>query len=37
MSQRPLPTSKNFLEAKQDFDRIPVIHVFDAFNYFALL
>jgi len=37
MSQRPLPTSKNFLKAKQDFDQILVIHVFDAFSYFALL
>jgi len=37
MSQRPLPTFQNFLEVKQDFDRIPIIHVFYAFNYFALL
>jgi hypothetical protein len=37
MSQRPFITSKNFLEARQDFDQIPTIHVFYAFSYLALL
>jgi hypothetical protein len=37
MSWRPLTTSEDFLEAKQDFDQIPVVHVSYAFNYFALL
>jgi hypothetical protein len=37
MSQRPLTTSKDFLEARQDFDHIPAIHVSYAFNYLALL
>jgi len=37
MSQRPLPTSEDFLEAKQDFDQIPTIHVSNAFSYLALL
>ncbi len=37
MSRRPFITSKNFLEARQDFNQIPTIHVFYAFSYFALL
>jgi hypothetical protein len=37
MSQRPFITSKDFSEARQDFDQIPTLHVFYACNYFALL
>jgi hypothetical protein len=37
MSQRPLITSEDFLKAKQDFNKILAIHVYDAFNYLALL
>ncbi len=37
MSRKPLTTSEDFLEAKQDFDQIPIIHVSDAYNYLALL
>jgi hypothetical protein len=37
MSQRPLITSEDFLEARQDFDQIPAIHVSYASTYFALL
>jgi hypothetical protein len=37
MSQRPLTTSENFLEARQDFDQIPSIHVSYASSYLALL
>jgi len=37
MLRKPLTTSKNFLEAKQDFNHIPAIHVFYAFSYLALL
>jgi hypothetical protein len=37
MSQTPLTTSKDFSEAKQNFDQIPVVHVFDASSYLALL
>jgi hypothetical protein len=37
MSQRPLNTSKDFLEAMQDFDQIPTVHVSYAFSYLALL
>jgi len=37
MSQRPLTTSEDFLEARQDFDQIPTIHVSYASNYLALL
>jgi hypothetical protein len=37
MLRKPLTTSEDFLETKQDFDQIPVIHVSDAFSYLALL
>jgi hypothetical protein len=37
MSRRPFTTSKDFLEATQNFDQIPAIHVFYAFSYLALL
>jgi len=37
MSRRPLTTSEDFLEAKQDFDQTPTVHVSYASNYFALL
>jgi len=37
MSWKPLTTSKNFLEARQNFDQIPAIHVYYASNYLALL
>jgi hypothetical protein len=37
MLWKPLTTSKDFLEARQDFDQISAIHVFYAFSYFALL
>jgi hypothetical protein len=37
MSHRPLTTSKDFSEARQDFDQIPTIHVSYASSYLALL
>jgi hypothetical protein len=37
MLQRPLTTSEDFSKTKQNFDQIPVIHVFYASSYFALL
>jgi hypothetical protein len=37
MSWRPLTTSEDFLEARQDFDQIPIIPVFYVSNYLALL
>jgi hypothetical protein len=37
MLRRPLTTSKDYSEARQDFDQIPTIHVSYAFNYIALL
>jgi len=37
MLQRPLTTSKDFLEAKQDFNKIRIVHVSYASNYLALL
>jgi len=37
MSQRPLTTFEDFLEARQDFDHIPTIHVSYASSYLALL
>jgi len=37
MSRRPLITSENFSEARQDFDQIPTVHVFEASRYLALL
>jgi hypothetical protein len=37
MLQRPLITSEDFLEARQDFDQIPTVHVSYASSYFALL
>jgi len=36
-SQRPLITFEDFLEARQNFDQIPAIHVSYASSYFALL
>jgi hypothetical protein len=37
MSRRPLTTSEDFSEARQDFDQIPTIHVYEASSYLALL
>jgi len=37
MSWRPLITSEDFSETKQDFDQIPTTHVSNAFSYIALL
>jgi hypothetical protein len=37
MLQRPLTTSKDFLETKQDFNQIPSIQVSYASSYLALL
>jgi hypothetical protein len=37
MSRRPLTTSEDFLEAKQNLDQIPTIHVSCASSYLALL
>jgi hypothetical protein len=37
MSRRPFTTFEDFLEARQDFDQIPIIHVFYASSYLALL
>ncbi len=37
MSQKPLTTSEDFSEARQDFDQIPAIHVSYASNYLTLL
>jgi len=37
MSWRPLTTSEDFLEAKQDFDKILTVQVSYASNYFAVL
>jgi hypothetical protein len=37
MSRRPFITSEDFLEARQNFDHIPTIHVSYASSYFALL
>ncbi len=37
MSRKPLITSEDFSETRQDFDQILVVHVFDAFSYLALL
>jgi hypothetical protein len=37
MSQRPLTTFEDFLEAKQNFNQIPTVHVSYASSYFALL
>jgi len=37
MSWRPLITFEDFLETRQDFDQIPVIHVSNASSYLALL
>jgi len=36
MSWRPLTTSKDFSETKQDFDQIPTVHVSYAYSYLAL-
>jgi hypothetical protein len=37
MLRRPFTTSEDFLEVKQNFDYIPVIHVSYASSYFTLL
>jgi hypothetical protein len=37
MLRRPLTTSEDFSEVKQDFDQIPTIHESNAFSYLALL
>jgi hypothetical protein len=37
ISQRPLITSEDFLEVKQDFDQIPTVHVSYASSYLTLL
>ncbi len=37
MSRKPLTTSEDFSETRQDFDQIPTIHVSYASNYLALL
>jgi len=37
MSRRPFTSFEDFLEARQDFDQIPVVHVSYAFSYLALL
>jgi hypothetical protein len=37
MSWRPLITSKDFSEARQDFNQILAIHVSDASSYLAIL
>jgi hypothetical protein len=37
MSRRPLTTSEDFLETKQDFDQSLAIHVSYASSYLALL
>jgi hypothetical protein len=37
MLQRPLTTSKDFSKVRQDFDQIPIVHVFYASIYFTLL
>jgi hypothetical protein len=37
MSRRPLTTSEDFLEARQDFDQISAVHVSYASSYLALL
>ncbi len=37
MARRPLTTSEDFSEARQDFDQIPAIHVSEASSYLALL
>jgi hypothetical protein len=37
MSRRPLTTSEDFSEAKQNFDQILAIHVYEASRYLTLL
>jgi hypothetical protein len=37
MLRRPFTTSEDFLEVRQDFDQIPIIHVFYASSYLTLL
>ncbi len=37
MSRKPLTTSKDFSEARPDFDQIPTVHVSYASSYLALL
>jgi hypothetical protein len=37
MLRRPLTTFEDFLEARQDFDQIPTVHVSNASSYPALL
>jgi hypothetical protein len=37
MSRKHLTTSEDFSEVRQDFDKILIVHVYYASNYFALL
>jgi len=37
MSRKPITTSEDFLEARQDFEYIPTIHVSYASSYLTLL
>jgi hypothetical protein len=37
MSRKPLTTSEDFSEARQDFDQIPTVPVSEASSYLALL
>jgi hypothetical protein len=37
MSRKPLITFEDFLEIRQNFDQIPIVHVYDASSYLALL
>jgi hypothetical protein len=37
MWRKPLTTSEDFLEARQDSDQILKVHVYDASSYLALL
>jgi hypothetical protein len=37
MLRRPFTTSEDFLEARQNFNQIPAIHVLNASSYLALL
>jgi hypothetical protein len=37
MLQRPFTASGDFSKARQDFDQIPAVHVYEASSYLALL
>jgi len=37
MLQRPFIASRDFSKARQDFDQIPAVHVYEASSYLALL